>query len=111
MPQLQVYIVYVDEYERVGTVLELTRFSIVSILTRASACCTPSVAVTVLPAIVQRQQIDVLVVRNYASICRKRRVFHVVEALMASARPHILPPSRPYVLYTEHREILIEPLL
>ena len=111
MPLLQVNIVYVYENERVWTVLKLTCLPVVSILASASASRTPSVAVAVLPAIIQGQHVDILVIREDASVGWKWWVFNVVKAFMASAGPHILPPSRTNVFNSKHGKVLVKSLL
>ena len=45
----------VHENERVWTILELTSFSIVSILARASTCVTTTIPIAIFPAIIQWQ--------------------------------------------------------
>ena len=72
----------VDVDEGIRAVLKLTCFPIVTVLARAATSVAAAIAITTLPAVVKREQINVFVVGEDASIFRKWRILTVVEAIV-----------------------------
>ena len=98
MPVLRIDCVYIHIYQRVRAVLKLARLPVEAILASAAPRIATAVPIAVLPAVVQRQDVYVLCVREDAGAVREGWIFPVVEAFVPSAEPHVFPPFGSYVL-------------
>ncbi len=108
---MDVDIVDIDINERVGTVFELTRLAIVSILASASSCVAPTVAVAIFPAIIQGQQVNVFIGCDHPGVLWESWVFNVVKTVVMRPKPHVFPPSSANITYGKRWQVLNEPLL
>ena len=108
---LRCYSVYIDENQRIRTILEFTGLPIVSILACAPTRIAATITIAIFPAIVQRQHVDVFRIGNYSGIFGEGLITREVETLVFGPEPHVLPPTATYVAHAQVWYVLIDELL